>query len=544
MSLMGSLYIGNSGLQGQQNALNTTAHNMSNAETKGFVRQQVMFGSRDYRTISINTEGLSNQQTGLGVNFVAARQVRDEFLDQQYRKESGRSAFYEVQSEAMFETETLLGEMGETGFSYALNDLWVSTQELVKVPDSTVNQSMFVQNASNFISGAQKVYQGLADYQENLNLQVKQSVEEINAYGNAIVAINNEILKVESSGIERANDLRDQRNLMLDKLGSLADITYKEGLNGSVSVKLEGEAFIMADNINEMKLHQDPKTKMYTPYWANNVKMKTNSQGKEEMDISGAKVFNMQQEASTNLDTNLGTLKSALFARGDHSATYADLLDADHYDINISQSIIMSIQAEFDQLIHGVVTKLNGILADASEKTPDGYLSNEDGTPIQLFVRVSGVAWDTPESLEPNMTETMFSILNIEVNPDLLKTPGKLGFVKPNGEIDQKTVDLLQQAFRDNDYTLNPNTVTKTNFIDYYSSLVSKVGNNGHAYKSLLDGQQQTTAAINNRREQVMGVSVEEEMSNMIRFQNGFNASSRFINAISEMLEHLVTSLG
>ena len=84
MPLMGSLYIGKSGLQTSQNALNTTAHNMSNADTTGYVRQQVLLGTSIYNTIKVDFKAVANQQIGLGVTYSKTRQVREYFLDQTY----------------------------------------------------------------------------------------------------------------------------------------------------------------------------------------------------------------------------------------------------------------------------------------------------------------------------------------------------------------------------------------------------------------------------------------------------------------------------
>ena len=107
MSLFGSLYIGVSGLQTSQNALNTTAHNMSNIDTVGYTRQQVQQGTRIYKTLSTSATAISYQQTGLGVNYTQVKQVRDDFLDKAYRRESGRSAFYEVSTSAFDEVYNL-----------------------------------------------------------------------------------------------------------------------------------------------------------------------------------------------------------------------------------------------------------------------------------------------------------------------------------------------------------------------------------------------------------------------------------------------------
>ena len=118
MSLMSSLYIGVSGLQTSNNALNTTAHNMSNLDTQGYTRQQVQQGTRNYITHSKDT-ARNWIQTGLGVNYIRTRQERDFLLDRNYRRESGRQSFYNVSAEALEEIEYILGESNE-GHEFAL----------------------------------------------------------------------------------------------------------------------------------------------------------------------------------------------------------------------------------------------------------------------------------------------------------------------------------------------------------------------------------------------------------------------------------------
>ena len=103
MGLMGSLYLGVSGLQTSQNAMNTTAHNVANIDTIGYTRQQVQQGTRFYNTISKNKTAISWQQLGLGVNYTNVKQVRDVFLDQTYRREVGRSAYYDTSLAAIEE---------------------------------------------------------------------------------------------------------------------------------------------------------------------------------------------------------------------------------------------------------------------------------------------------------------------------------------------------------------------------------------------------------------------------------------------------------
>ena len=119
-----------------------------------------------------------------------------------------------------------------------------------------------------------------------------------------------------------------------------------------------------------------------------------------------------------------------------------------------------------------------------------------------------------------------------------------MGFVLEDGSVDYATAEAMKTAFQEDKYTLNPYVQKKTNFVTYYTDLVSQVANSGAVYQSIYDNQQTTVQATFDAREQVVGVSTDEELSNMIKFQNSYNASSRYINVISEMLEHVINTLG
>lgn len=527
MSLMGSLYIGTSGLQTGQNALHTTAHNMSNVDTTGYTRQQVQQGTRFYNTISKSASAISYQQTGLGVNYTQVKQVRDYFLDKTYRRESGRSAYYDTIVSTVEEVEDLFQELQGKTFSSAIKNLWESVQELAKDPSNSVNQGVFIQRCNEFITRGQAVYKGLCEYQDDLNYEIKQQVDIINEYGEQIKELNIKILKIESGQIEHANDLRDQRNLLIDELSAMGNISYYEDIDGNVNIQFEGNDFVKEDSVNKIGLLEDDVTGFYTPYW---IKLADNTQ--DPPDISGAKVFDMTQEISTEANTDIGSLKSMLFARGDHRATYEDLEDEAVYNRDIAPSVLMNVQSQFDQLIHEVVTGINDVLKTAAEKYPadSGYLRDSEGNPYQVFNTVSN--------------EQFFSVENIIINGELKQAPSLLGFIRPDKKADQETADALKAVFTNEDYTLNPNVKTKTNLTNYYSDLVSQVANTGSVIRGISENQQITVDNTAAAREQILGVSSDEELSNMIMFQNAYNAASRYINVISEMLEHVIVTLG
>lgn len=550
MPLMGSLYIGASGLQTGQNALNTTAHNLTNIDTQGYTRQQSLLASKNYVTISKNSAGVSNQQYGLGVNYSAVRQVRDYFLDKTYRKESGRSMFYEVSTDALSEIETVLGEMNGEDFQTSLTNLWTAVQELAKDPSSSVTQGLLMQRASEFLDRAQCVYSDLAAYQDSLNLQIKGQVDKINSYGKQILMLNDQIRKIESGGIEHANDLRDTRNNILDELSKLCKISYAEDAIGNVSVQIEGTDFVKGSTVYEIGMHVDGNTGFYTPFWPQNAEYTVQEDGTRKYAVENAQVFDLVQTVSSTMDTDIGGLKAMLLARGDHRADYTDIIH--NYD-DISQSIVMNIQAEFDQLIHNVSTKINEVLA--SVYNPEaGYMCDRDGSPLQLFQKVTtdGYVKGTDGSGKTTWTymaedyrykDTMYIISNLKINANLLQEAAMLKFKLPNGSVDYDTAAALKAAFMEEAYCLNPNVQKKTSFVDYYSDLVSQVANTGSVFKSIYENQQATVEATFSAREQIVGVSSDEELANMIKFQNAYNASSRYINVISEMLEHIINTL-
>ncbi|MBQ8200120.1 MAG: flagellar hook-associated protein FlgK [Lachnospiraceae bacterium] len=549
MSLFGSLYVGASGLQTGQNALNTVAHNLSNADTVGFTRQQTLLSDRQYNTLSVRPKSVANQQTGLGVCYADVRQVRDYFLDQTYRRESGRSAFYEVSYNTLTEVETLLGELEGESFSNSLNNLWEAVQELAKQPASSVTQGLLIQRASQFVEQASNVYSALSNYQDNLNVQLKGEVDKINGYAERLFQLNNDIIRIEAAGVEKANDLRDERNKILDDLGKLGNIDYTEDLEGGVTVKFEGHVLVNRAMTFKIGMDVDEETGFYTPFWLTDAKKIPQEDGTFKYQIDNCKVYDMMQTISTEANTDIGSLKGMLLARGTHRADYTDLLDAEKYNDEVSSSILMNVEAEFDNLIHNIITKINEVLENAAIKEGGTYLRNEDGTIIQLFERIACDEYDADgnllrEDLTPGKEDTLFTVANLIVNPDLVKEPTKLGFIKMDAKEDYETAAELQKVFETEDYNLNPNVTTKTNLVDYYSSIVSQVANTGAVFNSIYTNEQATVDSTEYARQQIVGVSDDEELNNMIKFQNAYNASSRYINVIDEMLEHILNTLG
>jgi len=591
MSLMSSLYTGVSGLSVSQRGLNATAHNLSNVETEGYVRQQTILTDTFYTNLGANA--VSYLQVGHGATVAAITQVRDQFLDKSYRQELGRQQFYEAQYESATEMEEILGETEGVAFQDSTEALWEAMSELCKEPDNIVTRTSFIQTAVSFIERAEMVYTQIKDYQVSLNTKIQNYVDRINTIGSEIHKLNEKIRLHEASGMERANDFRDARNLLLDELGGLAGISYKEHADGVVTVMLEDAVFISEDLLYPMDTRMlENDTGMMEPYWP--------SYG----DVS---VYDFDPLPNAEANTDVGALKGLLMVRGNIVGKYTDIpvapdkadytdetgyLYQDEYDaayakyekdlhaynLQIESSAIVSVQAEFDQLIHGIVTTINDLLCPNKEViTSDGEritIFDEANAPVgmdanftpgeALFnrksmsryeqtvvtIEVDGIwqdveVWKYNEE-DPGNNYSLFTLGEIEVNPEILKDPSLIPLSSNDKTGDYRMdicADLLtkwQEPFA----TLTPNEYKAHNFNEYYTEMIGALATKGEKFRNIFESQESLVTSVDNQRLAVTAVSSDEELTNMIRFQQAYNASARYVNAVSQMLEHLLNALG
>ena len=576
----GSLYVGASGLQSAQNSLNTTSNNLANVNTKGYVRQQVVHTDRNYNIFDTSAS-ISYQQSGLGVKIGDVVHARDVFLDKAYRTESGRQAFYAATADAVNEVYTYYQELEGEAFQNSLQDLRTSFQELAKRPDDSVAQNLVIQKASLFVSRANAVYTGLKDYQSNINQQITDDIDRINELGQRIYELNLEIKTVEAGHVETAMTLRDERDSCLDELGSYVDISYKEDIDGIVKVSVEGMEFVNEAKCYKMGKLVDDLTGFVTPYWP---------QSSEPDKGFYDEVFSYTTEISSEMNTDIGELKALILARGDRVANYTDIvgLSKDAYNtskvdkIATGMSVMLEAEAQLDQLVHGIITAINDVLCPnteaenifnfngANEITIDGvtiqkgelFLDVEncsvgvDGTlpPTELFRRIGTERYTevvidgktyykfVPE--DETDTAMQYTMKSVSVNHVLMEQETKFPHLSQNGEVDYEMAQKLAKLWEKEDLILNPNDTNCVNFMDYYSNMIGAFGTLGSVYESTSSSLLGTVDAVDNQRAQVIGVSSDEELTKMIKYQNAYNASSRFINVINEMIEHIITQLG
>lgn len=600
---MGRLSVGVTGLQTSQYALNTTAHNLMNTQTSGYSRQQVMLTDRSYNKLS--TGAIYTNKTGLGVVTAEIKQVRDNFADAAYRTENGRMDYYKAQYEAVSEIETYFGELEGQDFNTTMNSLWLALQELQKESSSIVTRSSFISTAQTFLDRVQNIRTSLIQYQRNLNQNIKQQVGRINELATTILELNDDILSAEASGIENANDYKDARNSALDELSGLVNTEIVNNTDGTVEVYIEGrclvtrgrtyklEAVKIKDNENYVNNYDftDDSTDFMMPVWVEDQ----------------AALFSINRLPSTENNTDVGALKGLMMSRGYFVGDYTDVPvkpdkplaenyandadyqaamtqyeadlntyvnDLDYFNKYVEPYTITNLMSQFDVLVHAMTTQINDVLCPNKEVTLAngsvikvldeenagiGMGNGNEYAGTELFVRQSmpryteqtvTLADGTTQTLkvyneeDPDNYYSLYSTGNIRINPELLQNPSLLPLSRETGAEAQEVVDDMLALWNEKFSTVSPNSLVECNYMDYYAGMMDDLSDRGYTYNSMAETQQQSVTDIDNLRQQVVGVSSDEELSNMIKFQHAYNASSRYINVVSEMIEHLINTLG
>lgn len=565
----GSLYIGASGLQSAQNALNTTANNLANVNTEGYVRQQVVFSDKRYDVLKDPTLRVNAQQSGLGVGIGDVVHARDVFLDKAYRLESGRNAFYEACYETTTYVEDLLQELDGEEFKQSVEDLWKSFQELAKTPADSVTQNLVLQKSELLLSRAQTLYDDLKEYQANIDMQIQEDVERVNEIGQRIYELNLKIQRVESNKVETAMTLRDERDKLLDELSTYANINVREDELGFVYVTMEGVDFIYEAGYHEIGIQTDNLTGFSTPYWSHL------SDPSKKLYVG---VFDLDETISSEMNTDVGTIKAKMLMRGDDFGVYSDLLTADSYK-GVQDEVVMETEAQVDLLIHEIVTAVNDAMSPNMDYTVQNDVYDANGNllfaagqtiqvldeancargvdgqlpPQEVYIRQGMPRYTTYEidgktvyvynEEDPSNSNSLYRLGNLEVNDNLKKVITLFPAYTQNGAVDFNMAERLTDIWNVQGMHINPTDQYPCTFQDFYDKMISKLGTDGNVYKSSTDTLNTTTASLENSRQQVLGVSSDEELGKLIKYQSAYNASSRYITVISQMTELIVTGL-
>ncbi|MBR5733001.1 MAG: flagellar hook-associated protein FlgK [Lachnospiraceae bacterium] len=216
------LTIGSTGLFGANIGLNTTAHNVANTETEGYTRQ-VVKQQADTPLRANNTYGM----IGTGVAITAIEQQRDVYYDEKFRSNNALTGYYTAQDYYMKSIENYFNEIQLEGFNTTFNKMSDALQELSKDPANLTVRTQMNSYAQSFCEYINSIQTSLEQLQDNVNFEIRTMVDSVNSYAKQIAGLNKQINTLETTG-EAANDLRDRRNLLVDELSNIVDISVVE----------------------------------------------------------------------------------------------------------------------------------------------------------------------------------------------------------------------------------------------------------------------------------------------------------------------------
>lgn len=503
----------------QQAALQTTTHNISNAGTRGYTRQVVnMVAARPQEAVGMMGSTIPGQM-GQGVEFDHIYRVRERFLDDQYYNENKNLGDWSVRYNTLEKLEKIINEPSDTGIRQVIQNFWNSWQELSKAPDDLTARSVVKESALALTDAFNHTATKLNDLTNDLTSNINIMTTQINSIADGISRLNAEIYRIEGLG-NNANDLRDQRDVLMDDLSRLVNVTRTEGDQGYI-VSVGGMELV---------------------------------NGRTATAVSSDDMI----EAYQSGDLNSGELHGTIYSRDVTVVKYREQLD----------TMVRS-------LVEGDVT----VTLPAGSVVPEGTIVN--GVPVTGDVVARTLAQDTaitvkginglhqlgytmtdpPQTGPPFFTlkpgATRFSAESITVNPDIVSNVGLIAsstrMIDENGQEvlvkGNNTLSLLMAGLKNTKFnyaSANPaDSVLGSGTLDeYFQAFVGQIGVQTQEAERQTFNQMLLAEQIDMRRQSVSGVSPDEEMANMIRFQHAYNAAARALTVFDEALDKLINGTG
>ena len=432
------------GLIASQSALDTTGHNIANANTPGYSRQvATMTASPAYSEPAVSGPAAPGQ-LGTGVTVGSINRVRNAYLDIQYRAQSMRQGSAEATQDGLNQVQAAFNEPTDTGLNSLLSAYWSAWGDVSNSPENLATRQSLAQAASSLADGFNSLASQISTVQQQTAQNVTSTIGQVNSIGTQIAQLNAAIAHTEVSG-DQPNDLLDQRDALLDTLSKIGNVSINQGQYGSIDVTIGGASL-----------------------------------------VSGATSSTIAESDMTGLTS--GTLSGL---------------------ITLRDTTIPSYQSSLDTIAAALISKTNAQSAAGFDLNGNAGAALFTGTDAST----------------------------IGVNSAVVATPGLIA-ASGNGQPGNAD-NALAMANMQSTPLIGGATIDTA-----YSQLVTRVGSDTQQAMNTNDNATALVSAVDNNRQSVSGVSLDEEMTNMLRFQRGYQASSRALTAMDEMIDQLINRTG
>ena len=481
LSTFGSLNTALTTLQAMQKSIQTTSHNVANAATPGYSRQQATLVSGTPYTVPSTNRYNTFGQVGTGVNVEKMQRFRSAFLDSQIRNETLREKGWEVRQDALQQIEVSFNEPSDTGINSRLSAFWASWNNLATTPDSAATRGTVVESAADLTAALRDTYRQLEDFQTELDDQVSIQVESINDIAHRIADLNSTIRDVQGLG-QQPNDLRDERDQLLTELAGYINIDAHEGETGSVLVSLGGKLLVMDHEVSELAVEPDAGNgTLNRVIWAD----------------TGAVV----QVAGVPLEGGL-------------SSVAPDRLGGQLGGTLIARDLIIPDKmAMLDDMANTLISSVNNLHQSS-------------------FGLDGSTGWDF-------FTGT--GARDIDVSSDIKADHNRIAASASAAGVPGDGSVALEIARLENAALLNSGTTTIT---DYYRANIAKLGQEAQQANVMFINQELLVQHLENRQEEIAGVSLDEETVNLLQYQRTYQAAARVMTVVDEMLDKVINGMG
>lgn len=513
----------------QQSALHTTGNNIANANTEGYTRQRVnMKPTESYPSLGINRPQIPGQM-GTGVEADSVQRVRESFLDIQYRAENNKLSYWDSRANALQKMEEIMNEPSDTGLSKTLDRFWQSLQDLALDPTNAGARSVVRERGNAVADTFNYLAKSLKSVQGDIKNELDVSVKEINSLANQLNNLNKQISQIEPHGY-LPNDLYDERDRILDKLSSLANVKVTYNPSG-------GNALKIAEGTATVEIVDDTGKSLGTLVDAKQQRTNEVGIGFEKLTENGKQVYGLVQTVK------IGS-KSIDILDFNSAGKISSLIDSYGYTSNGTEAgLYPEMLNSLDTLAHQFVQEFNNIHRS-------GYTLNDFDSDHKLNTTKQDVNFFSFGDNANN--EEQFSLTNVK---------GAASLIRISELINQSTDNIAASAVDEDGNILDGNGANAINlaevknknltidnsqstFQNYYEGLIGGMAVNAQEAERLSTNSTVLRDSVDQRRQSVSAVSLDEEMTNMIQFQHAYNASARMITLQDEILDKIINGMG
>lgn len=505
------LQIASRALATQQAALDVTGHNIANANNKGYTRQLPNLQAAAPLTFNAAGKPIT---IGAGSTMDSIIRARDSYVDRQYRWETSKYEYWAGKEQTLNMVEGLMNEPSEYSFSSDLNKFLNSWSELAKNPQNVGARAVLKERAMTLVDTLHHVDSQITDMQNDLDANVNVTVSQINTIANQIKELNTQIKRSEST-MDNPNDLKDKRDALVDQLAKLVPVRVVET--------------------------QDPG---FTDRSVGNYKVIIGNESNGDNVLVDDQTVRQLQNPAPTVDGFSRVVWQG--ADPDDSANWVDLGNAMgelQATIEVRDQYLVNFRNQFDTFAKGVANAVNVI-----HQTGQG-LEAESTTGIEFFTKIDDSQPFTAQNItvnpliRDNLNRIATGTIPLDGSGDHIKDADGNDLIEVGDASVALDIASLSQGWEKLQAYLNPGDpmpLDAGSLGDFYGSVISQMGVDIQQSKRMAEGQSVLVNHMNNQREAVSGVSLDEEMANLVRFQKSYSAAARLVTMMDSMLDSLL----